>query len=209
MKNVVLIGDSIRLGYEKEVRELLGDDVQIFSPKENCRYTKFTLWGMFSWMESWGSPKVDLIHWNTGIWDLHRCTADGLLFTPLDEYVEVNRRLAIQMESYTKNLIWATIIPGGPALDKKMPVNSLINTDATAPKVYLTDYMDVWNADVRRYNEAATALMQSRGIRVNDLYSVVSENLEEYISDDGIHPSPSGYSALAKKVAAEIRLALG
>ena len=192
MKNVVLIGDSIRLGYEKEVRELLGDDVQIFSPKENCRYTKFTLWGMFSWMESWGSPHVDLIHWNTGIWDLHRCTADGLLFTPLDEYVEVNRRLAIQMESYTKNLIWATIIPGGPALDKKMPVNSLINTDATAPKVYLTDYMDVWNADVRRYNEAATALMQSRGIRVNDLYSVVSENLEEYISDDGIHPSPAG-----------------
>ena len=53
MKNVVLIGDSIRLGYEKEVRELLGDDVQVFSPKENCRYTKFTLWGMFSWMESW------------------------------------------------------------------------------------------------------------------------------------------------------------
>ena len=75
--------------------------------------------------------------------------------------------------------------------------------------MYLTDYMDVWNADVRRYNEAATALMQSRGIRVNDLYSVVSENLEEYISDDGIHPSPAGYSALAKKVAAEIRLALG
>ena len=42
MKNVVLIGDSIRLAYEKEVRELLGDDVQVFSPKENCRYTKFT-----------------------------------------------------------------------------------------------------------------------------------------------------------------------
>ena len=41
MKNVVLIGDSIRLGYENEVRELLGDEVQIFSPKENCRYTKY------------------------------------------------------------------------------------------------------------------------------------------------------------------------
>lgn len=208
MKNVVLIGDSIRLGYEKEVRELLGDDVQVFSPKENCRYTKFTLWGMFSWMESWGSPHVDLIHWNTGIWDLHRCTADGLLFTPLEEYLEVNRRLAIQMESYTKNLIWATIIPGGPALDKKMPVNSLINTDASAPKVHLTDYMEPWNADVRRYNAAATELMQSRGIRVNDLYSVIDGHLDEYISEDGIHPSPAGYSVLARKVAQEIRRVL-
>ena len=149
-------------------------------------------------LEEWESVKA------AGITDI-----EISMNCPLEEYLEVNRRLAIQMESYTKNLIWATIIPGGPALDKKMPVNSLINTDATAPKVYLTDYMDVWNADVRRYNEAATALMQSRGIRVNDLYSVVSENLEEYISDDGIHPSPAGYSALAKKVAAEIRLALG
>ena len=113
------------------------------------------------------------------------------------------------MESYTKNLIWATIIPGGPALDKQMPVNSLINTDASAPKVHLTDYMDVWNADVRRYNEAATELMRSRGIRVNDLYSVIHEDLDGYISGDGIHPSPAGYSALAKKVAEEIRQALG
>ena len=208
MKNILLVGDSIRLGYDQAVKKTLEGRANVYAPTENCRFAAYVLRYLHEYREL-VPGEVDLIHWNTGIWDLHRCTADGLLFTPLDEYVEVNRRLAIQMESYTKNLIWATIIPGGPALDKKMPVNSLINTDATAPKVYLTDYMDVWNADVRRYNEAATALMRSRGIRVNDLYSVVSENLEEYISDDGIHPSPAGYSALAKKVAAEIRLALG
>ena len=87
-------------------------------------------------------------------------------------------------------------------------MNSLINTDATAPEVHLTDYMDVWNADVRRYNAAATELMQSRGIRVNDLYSVIDGHLDEYISEDGIHPSPAGYSVLARKVAQEIRRAL-
>lgn len=47
MKNVLLIGDSIRLGYQGRVAELLGDDVKVYSPDENCRYTKFTLWGMF------------------------------------------------------------------------------------------------------------------------------------------------------------------
>ena len=118
MKNVMLIGDSIRLGYEGRVRELLGSDVTVFSPGENCRFTKFTLWGMFSWMEEWGNPHIDVIHWNTGIWDLHRCTADGENFTLLDEFVDTNRRLAIQMESYSENLIWATITPGGRGADK-------------------------------------------------------------------------------------------
>ena len=34
MKNIILIGDSIRLGYQGRVAELLGDGVQIFAPGE-------------------------------------------------------------------------------------------------------------------------------------------------------------------------------
>jgi len=203
MKNVLLIGDSIRLGYQDRVRELLGDDVQVFSPNENCRYTKFTLWGMFSWMQGWGNPHIDVIHWNTGCWDLHRCTADGEIFTPIDEYIEVNRRLAIQMESYTDKLIWATILPGGKGLDKHEPVNYVVNMEA--PKVYLTDYMEPWNADVKRYNEACSKMMRERGIVVNDLYSLIVNDTDKYISDDGIHPNGDGYEVLAQKVAAEIK----
>ena len=110
MKNVLLIGDSIRLGYQNRVAEILGDDVRIYAPEENCRYTKYALWGMYSWMEQWGHPEMDVIHWNTGIWDLHRCTADGELFTPLEEYVRYNQRLLRQMQSYcpVERLIWAT-----------------------------------------------------------------------------------------------------
>ena len=204
MKNIVLIGDSIRLGYEGRVRELLGENVRVFSPGENCRYTKYTLWGMFDWMNSWGNPRVDVIHWNNGIWDLHRCTADGEVFTPLPEYIEVNRRLAVQMESYTDRLIWATIIPGGKGLNKHEPINSLIKTNPDAPRIYLTDYEEPWNADVVRYNKAATELMRSRGICVNDLYTVIAQDTEKYISDDGIHPTPEGYDVLARAVADKI-----
>ena len=205
MKNVVLIGDSIRLGYEARVKELLGPEVQVFSPAENCRYTKFALWGMWNWMESWGMPKPDVIHWNTGIWDLHRCTADGQLFTPLEEYVETNRRLAIQMESYCSRLVWSTIIPGGRALDERMAHNPLINTDAAFSKVYLCDYTDRWNEDVRRYNAAASATLSERGIHIDDHYSAVEKNTDLYISADGIHPSPEGYELLAQLTAASIQ----
>lgn len=205
MKNVMLVGDSIRLGYEGRVRELLGSDVTVFSPGENCRFTKFTLWGMFSWMEEWGNPHIDVIHWNTGIWDLHRCTADGENFTLLDEFVDVNRRLAIQMESYSENLIWATITPGGQGLDRHEPINSLINSVPDAKKVYLTDCEKPWNEDVVRYNEAAAKLMRSRGIRVNDLYSEIAGDTDRYISGDGIHPTEEGYERLANAVAREIK----
>lgn len=208
MKNVLLIGDSMRGQYQPRVTELLGEDVRVYAPEENCRFTKYALWGMYAWMEGWGNPKFDVIHWNTGVWDLHRCTADGQVFTPLDEYIETNRRLAIQMESYCKNLIWATTTPGGRQLDEKKKANALINTDATFPKIYLCDYTDKWNADIRRYNEAAAAMYAARGIRINDLYNVIAHDTDRYICDDGIHASAEGIEALAQKVAAEIKALL-
>ena len=62
MKNVLLIGDSIRLGYQQQVAELLEDDIHIYAPEENCRFTKYCLWGMHAWMEAWGNPHIDLVH---------------------------------------------------------------------------------------------------------------------------------------------------
>ena len=208
MKNVLLVGDSIRLGYQARVAELLGEDVRVYAPEENCRYTKYALWGMYTYMEMWGHPKFDVIHWNTGIWDLHRCTADGEIFTPLDEYLAVNRRLAIQMESYCKNLIWATIIPGNRYLDEQKALNALINTDSDFTKVFLCDTMEKWNADVIRYNKANADQLAARGIKINDLCALVLEDTDRYISDDGIHPSAEGYELLARQVAEQIKALL-
>ena len=206
MKNVLLIGDSLRLGYQARVAELLGEDVRVYAPEENCRFTKYALWGMYSWMECWGNPHIDVIHWNTGVWDLHRCTADGEIFTPLEEYLTYQRRMITQMASYCprERLIWATISPGNRYLDEQKALNSLINTDATAPKVYLCDTMEKWNADVMRYNAAATVMMKEEGIRVNDLCGLLMQDLDRYISEDGIHPSAEGYELLARQVASEI-----
>ena len=207
MKNVLLIGDSIRLGYQARVTELLGDGVKVYAPGENCRYTKFTLWGMFSWREAWGSPKPDVIHWNTGCWDLHRCTADGEIFTPLAEYLETNRRLAIQMESYCDKLIWATTIPGGRQLDEQKRTH-YITEEQGKPSVFLCDTMDAWNADVRRYNAECAKMLRGRGIVINDLFSVIDGRTDELLGDDGIHPNGDGYELLAQKVAAEIKALL-
>ena len=39
MKKVMLIGDSIRMMTEERVREMLGNEYDVWSPEGNCRYT--------------------------------------------------------------------------------------------------------------------------------------------------------------------------
>lgn len=204
MKNVLLIGDSIRLGYEKRVAELLGSNVNVYSPKENCRFTKNALWGMHAWMEAFGNPKIDVGHFNAGIWDLHRCTADGQLFSSQEEYARDIRRLAVQMQSYTDNVIFANIIPGGKGLDEGAKLNALINTDSDFVKSYLCAPMDEWNRDVSKYNQISEAVMAKMGIPVNDMYSAILADTEKYISKDGIHPTTEGYELLARMTADRI-----
>lgn len=209
MKNVLLVGDSIRLGYQQQVAELLEDDIHIYAPEENCRFTKYALWGMHAWMETWGNPHIDLVHWNTGIWDLHHATADGELFTSLDEYVRENERMYYQMRSYASKLVWATIIPAGKVLDEKVKVNALINSEESGPApIYLGAPQKEWNENVRRYNEAARRMYESHGVIINDLYAVLMPKLEENLSEDGCHPNERGYNLLAQQVAQTIRTQL-
>ena len=189
-----------------EVAQLLGDGVKIYAPDDNCRYTKYTLWAMKIWMYAWGDPVPDVIHWNNGIWDLHRVTADGLPFTPLDEYLDQNRRLAYQMESYCKNLIWATSTPGGRQLNEQKKTNYVMTEGG--PQPFLCDSTEKWNADIQKYNKACAELLSARGIRINDLYSVIAADTDKYLCDDGIHPSAEGVEALARKVASGIKTAL-
>lgn len=206
MKTVLLIGDSIREFYQDRVRELLDGEARILTPSENARYTKYTLWGMWAWTEEWGHPQVDLIHWNNGIWDLHRATADGLAFTPLEEYVRENERLYTQMRSYTDRLIWATTIPGGPALDNNFAHAPLVRGEMP-PRVKRTLALPqaMWNEEVRRYNDAARRMYESHGVVIDDLYAALSPDPAAFISEDGIHPSPAGVERLARQVAAVIR----
>lgn len=204
-KSVLLLGDSIRIGYCEAVREKLSDIADVYYPQSNCQWTKHTLWFFTIWADN---RKYDLIHWNNGIWDLHHVTPFGDHFCSIDEYVNDNRRLMELARLYGDRLMWATTIPGGKVLNERHALNALKNTDATFPLRFLCDAQDRWNASIREYNAAAVKLFSENGVMIDDLYSVMNEHLEEYISEDGIHPNEKGYAALADKVATEIRQAL-
>ena len=70
MKKIVLIGDSIRMGYDKYVRAALDGKAEVLFPEENSRFAEYVLRAVIDWKREgkWGDD-VDVVHWNAGLWD--------------------------------------------------------------------------------------------------------------------------------------------
>ena len=195
MKKVLLIGDSIRLNYQEKVKELLADTCEVVYPNGNCEFTLNTLWSIRQWFRDYEWGQVDLIHWNTGIWDHHRNADDGEPLSTPEQYLYYNRRLHKQLATYTKNLIWATTTPAGihykPDPDWLCPLSR-----------------EDWNEEVSLYNDILRAYLVHQGVAIDDLYDLVQHHWD-YLTDDGIHLSPAGVEGLAQQVADCIRAHLG
>ena len=97
MKRIVLIGDSIRLGYEKYVKAAFEGTAEVYSPTENCRFAEYTLRFAHEWKIKGGWPEeVDVVHWNVGLWDVSRLYGDEPLTIKCayENYIErINKRL--------------------------------------------------------------------------------------------------------------------
>ena len=91
MKQVLLLGDSIRMFYQKNVAEKLGEEYNVFGPAENCRFAAYTHNTLRHWLPTF--PKPDIIHWNNGLWDVCDLFGDGW-FTSEQEYIENMLRVA-------------------------------------------------------------------------------------------------------------------
>ena len=180
MKKVVLLGDSIRLGYGGRVRELLGSDYTVWQPDDNCRFAAYTLRMLFDYREQMRG--ADVIHFNCGLWDMCDLFGDGP-FTPVDVYVEQMVRIAAILKSYAPNgtVIFATTTPPSP---------------------------EMWGHDIERvraYNAAVVAALEPLGIVINDLFTPVAEDVEHMICEDLLHSTPYGVEVLAQQVADLIR----
>ena len=172
---VTLLGDSIRMiGYGLEVPTLLGEEFDVFQPKENCKFAKFTFRGLFDWEKNMSGSQI--VHWNNGLWDVCNLFGDGL-FTSEAEYVENMLRIAdILIKRYDK-VIFATTTP--VALENQYNSNS----------------------DIEKYNALIVPLLKEKGIIINDLYQLVASDIDKYICEDNIHLSEEGIKACAEQVA--------
>ena len=180
MIKVTLLGDSIRMiGYGLEVPTLLGENFDVFQPNDNCRFAKYTLRGLFDWEKEMFGTKI--VHWNNGLWDICNLFGDGL-FTSESEYIENMLRIADILIARYDKVIFATTTP--------VTIKNQFNN----------------NSDIEKYNALIVPLLKEKGIIINDLYQLVSSDIDKYIrKDDNIHLSDEGIKVCAEQVADIIR----
>ena len=183
MKRIFLIGDSIRIGYDQYVRELMADTAQLYWPDDNARFVGYTLRYLHEWAGHDCDPKsIDVVHWNNGLWDaLHVLGEDAQ--TPVPEYAETLRRIARRLKKVFPN---ARIV---------FALTTFVIEERMNPLFYRR------NAEIERYNAAARAVMAEEGVLIDDLYAVARDMSADWHAQDGTHFTEEGYRALARAVA--------
>ena len=192
LPRVLLIGDSISIGYTPPVRELLKGKANVHRIPTNGGPTTNGLKNLTAWL---GDSKWDVIHFNWGLHDLKYIQEDpskradpkapgSHLQVPLADYEKNLTTLVEQLKKTGAKLIWCNTTP--------VP-------DGSEGRIL---------GDEKKYNEAAARVMTSAGIPTDDLCAHANAKLKDVQLPANVHYSPEGYKYLAEKVAAEIEKAL-
>ena len=199
MKNVFLIGDSIRYGassnpeyqtadspgYGVYVKEMLTGEAEVYAPNENCRFAQYTLRYLYDWTKGLDCEKIDVVHWNNGLWDVLRINGDEPL-TPIDVY---ERMLCRVCDAIKRSFPRAKII---------FALSTAVVEEWARP-----DFMR-YNSDIEKYNAAAKRVLSEKDVIINDLYTL-SASFDNSLHADFVHFNEEGSQILARAVCDKIR----
>lgn len=195
MKKVLLLGDSIRMGYDDYVKELLKDTCEVYyDADDNGRFSSYTLWQANQMFRKYGA--FDIVHWNNGYWDMNIEEPMTVPLHPVDEYLHFCKRIIGEIRRNGAEVIYATTLP------VLTPGQALDNTGTEVTLHYHNDW-------VVTYNEAAVKLMNEEHVAVNDLYTLMLEDPHYYKCADSLHLTETGYQRCAQQIADMIREKLG
>ena len=190
MKNVLLIGDSIRAGYDKSVKKSLEGVANVYFPEDNSRFASYTLRYLGEYKNLLKGEDFDVVHWNAGLWDCLRLYEEDV-HTPIDIYAYYIERICVRMKK---------IFP-------KAEIIFATSTRVQEEKMHKSCCRH--NKDIEDYNRVAVEIVKKYGFLVNDLYEV-SKSLPVDAHSDAVHYyTPIGTKAFTDKVLLCISSALG
>ena len=189
MARVLIIGDSISIGYFKPLQKLLEGKAIVEHNAGNAADTANGLAKLDEWL---GSTRWDVIHFNHGLHDLkyvdeqgrHTSVEKGRLQIPIDQYEKNLDELVTRLKKTGAKLIFATTtpVPEGTGFRAK--------------------------GDAKKYNVAAERVMNKHGVIINDLYSSTLPRLGELQRPRNVHFTEAGSQLLAQQVADSILKAI-
>ncbi len=183
LPRVLIIGDSISIGYTLPLRAALKGVANVHRPPENCRHT----WRGLEMIDEWLGPRAsqsakwDLIHFNWGLHDLKYVDAKGQRALPpkgkqvstLKEYETNLEKLVQRLEKTGARLIWRPTTPVPEGADGR------------------------YSADLPKFNKASRKVIDRHGIQVDDMNAfIAAKKIPHRLPDDvALHPgsvSPAG-----------------
>ena len=191
LPRVLLVGDSISIGYTLPTRDFLKGKANLHRIPTNGGPTTRGLANIDAWL---GKSKWDIIHFNWGLHDLKYMGPKGEnLFpkekggkpqVPLADYEKNLEKLVVRLKKTGAKLIWRNTTPIPPGSKGR----------------YVGDSM--------KYNEAAARVMKRHGIRTHDLFTMSKKRMKELMLPANVHYKKEGSVALGKDVARVIIEAL-
>lgn len=182
LPTVVLVGDSIRLGYAPLVTKRLEGKARIVSPEPNGGDSRNVLAHLDEWV---AKEKPLLVHLNCGLHDLKLDKKTRRHQVELADYEANLRQIVRRVRATGATLVFANTTPIHDARHAKRGAD-----------------FDRTEADVQRYNAVAERVMRDEGVTVHDLHWLVQRGgPEKLLRPDGTHYTPEGNALLAEAVA--------
>ena len=192
LPRVLLIGDSISIGYTVGVRELLLGKANVQRPRTNCGPSTKGVKELDKWL---GDKPWDVIHFNFGLHDLKYLGPRGQNLAdpkgegshqqvPLADYEKHLKTMVARLEKTGARLIWRSTTPVPPGARGRVV------------------------GDSAKYNKVAAKIMKERKITIDDMYSFCMPRLKEIMRPANVHFTPAGSKALAKQAVTAITAAL-
>jgi lysophospholipase L1-like esterase len=188
VRNVLIIGDSISIGYTPFVEKALAPGILV---SHNPGNGGSTIRGVDS-LEVWlNHQEWDMIVFNFGLHDL-------VYKDEQKKYDVVNGKISVSLEEYRKNL---EIIV---AKLKETTAKLLFVTTTVVPENSAGRKVE----DPAKYNEVAKAVMKKNGIAVVDLYTASLSIHPQNSKPGNVHYTDKGYELLADHLVKSIQTAL-
>lgn len=183
---ILIIGDSISIGYTPFVKENLAGKAAVFHNPGNAQHTGTGLEKIDEWI---GNEKWDIIQFNWGLWDLCYRHTDSEVYGNRDK---LNGEITYSIDEYASNL------------DSLV---SILQTNTKAKLIFVTTtYVPENEAgrfknDAIKYNDAAKKVMKRHSVTVNDLYGQSVQIHQRFgKGSDDVHYSSQGYEKLSELV---------
>jgi len=182
---ILIVGDSISMGYTPTVAAELADVAEVVHHPGNGTDSSNVISGIGEWI---AEARPDVVTLNCGLHDIKREKTNRLCQVPLDFYKMILPIVIDKIRSAGCRAVWVNTTP---VIEKRH--------QAVKP-------FDRYNKDVDAYNKAAKDVAQKAGLPVINLHKAAGDlGLETALADDGVHFTADAYEALGKKVAARLR----